>query len=152
VDFPGQCLHRPPTPGARSCASRIARTTRSSSPGPTAGEQHLERRNGGRPESIESSALHLDILRDLKRINSHLSSVAYPILDSKGELRPSRLKAASVSARRSRRSRARATPSIRRAPAPGSGEIRPVASSPYFRGSPRANIRGGAWPPAVLVG
>ena len=58
-----------------------------------ASERHLERLKSGRPESIESSALHLDILRDLKRINSHLSSVAYPILDSKGELRQSRLKA-----------------------------------------------------------
>ncbi len=58
-----------------------------------ASERHLERLKSGRPESIESSALHLDIQRDLKRINSHLSSVAYPILDSKGELRPSRLKA-----------------------------------------------------------
>ena len=58
-----------------------------------ASERHLERLKSGRPESIESSALHLDILRDLKRINSHLSSVAYPIVDSKGELRQSRLRA-----------------------------------------------------------
>ena len=36
--------------------------------------------------------MHLDILRDLKRINSHLTSVAYPILDAEGELRKSRLK------------------------------------------------------------
>jgi phosphate:Na+ symporter len=54
-------------------------------------ELHLERLSGGQVESIESSALHLDILRDLKRINSHLTSVAYPILDAEGELRPSRL-------------------------------------------------------------
>jgi phosphate:Na+ symporter len=31
------------------------------------------------------------VLRDLKRINSHLTSVAYPILDTAGELRQSRL-------------------------------------------------------------
>ncbi len=55
-------------------------------------ERHLERLSSGRVESIESSALHLDILRDLKRINSHLTSVAYPILETEGELRPSRLK------------------------------------------------------------
>lgn len=55
-------------------------------------EQHLGRLRSGRIESIETSALHLDILRDLKRINSHLTSVAYPILDQHGELRPSRLK------------------------------------------------------------
>lgn len=33
------------------------------------------------------SALQLDILRDLKRINYHLTSVAYPILESAGQLR-----------------------------------------------------------------
>ena len=56
-------------------------------------EQHLDRLRSGMVESIETSALHLDILRDLKRINSHLTSVAYPILDAEGELRRSRLKA-----------------------------------------------------------
>ena len=56
------------------------------------GERHIERLRSGRIESIESSALHLDILRDLKRINSHLTSVAYPVLDAHGELRQSRLK------------------------------------------------------------
>lgn len=55
-------------------------------------QQHLARLRSGRIESIETSALHLDILRDLKRINSHLTSVAYPILDASGELRHSRLK------------------------------------------------------------
>jgi phosphate:Na+ symporter len=56
-------------------------------------EHHFERLRMGRIESIDSSALHLDILRDLKRINSHLTSVAYPIVDAEGELRRSRLKA-----------------------------------------------------------
>ncbi len=55
-------------------------------------QQHFARLRSGRIESIETSALHLDILRDLKRINSHLTSVAYPILDALGELRHSRLK------------------------------------------------------------
>lgn len=55
-------------------------------------ESHLDRLKSGRPESIETSALHLDILRDLKRINSHLTSVAYPLLDATGELRGSRLR------------------------------------------------------------
>ena len=36
--------------------------------------------------------MHLDILRDLKRINAHLASVAYPILETKGELDESRLR------------------------------------------------------------
>ena len=33
------------------------------------------------------SAMQLDVLRDLKRINSHLASVAYPILEKAGQLR-----------------------------------------------------------------
>jgi phosphate:Na+ symporter len=33
------------------------------------------------------SAMQLDVLRDLKRINSHLASVAYPILETAGQLR-----------------------------------------------------------------
>ena len=57
-----------------------------------AGEKHLDRLRGGRIESIETSALHLDILRDFKRINSHLTSLAYPVLDAEGELRESRLR------------------------------------------------------------
>ena len=55
-------------------------------------ERHLARLRSGQIQSIETSALHLDMLRDFKRINSHLTSVAYPILDAKGELRRSRLK------------------------------------------------------------
>jgi phosphate:Na+ symporter len=50
-----------------------------------AGERHFERLREGRPESIETSSLHLDILRDLKRIHSHLCSVAYPVLQAAGE-------------------------------------------------------------------
>jgi phosphate:Na+ symporter len=51
-----------------------------------AGERHFERLREGRPESIETSSLHLDILRDLKRIHSHICSVAYPVLETAGEL------------------------------------------------------------------
>lgn len=54
-------------------------------------ERHFARVAEGRVESIDTSALHLDILRDLKRINSHLTSVAYPILERHGELTESRL-------------------------------------------------------------
>jgi phosphate:Na+ symporter len=57
-----------------------------------AAENHLSRLREGRSESIESSSLHLDILRDLKRIHSHICSVAYPVLERAGELQPSRLK------------------------------------------------------------
>lgn len=56
-----------------------------------AADKHLDRLRSNRPESVETSSLHLDVLRDLKRINSHLVSVAYPILEQTGELRASRL-------------------------------------------------------------
>jgi len=55
-------------------------------------EHHYGRIGEGRPESIDTSSLHLDVLRDLKRINGHLTSVAYPILERAGELAESRLK------------------------------------------------------------
>ncbi len=58
----------------------------------SAAENHFNRLRAGRIESMESSALHLDIIRDFKRINSHITSVAYPILEQAGELRSSRLK------------------------------------------------------------
>ena len=51
-----------------------------------AGERHFERLREGRPESVETSSLHLDVLRDLRRIHSHLCSVAYPVLEAAGEL------------------------------------------------------------------
>ncbi len=55
-------------------------------------ERHLARLRDGRLESLQTSSLHLDMLRDLKRINAHLVSVAYPILDESGLLVESRLR------------------------------------------------------------
>src|SRR6201746_2660568 len=49
-------------------------------------ERHLDRLREGRPESLETTSLHLDVLRDLRRIHSHICSVAYPVLDAAGEL------------------------------------------------------------------
>jgi hypothetical protein len=57
-----------------------------------AAERHLLRLRDGRAESLESSSLHLDILRDLKRIHSHICSVACPVLERAGALQPSRLR------------------------------------------------------------
>ncbi|HEX7199955.1 MAG TPA: Na/Pi cotransporter family protein [Dongiaceae bacterium] len=57
----------------------------------SAAESHLARLRAGRPETLETSSLHLDVLRDLKRIHSHICSVAYPVLEATGELQPSRL-------------------------------------------------------------
>ncbi|CAN7512345.1 Na/Pi cotransporter family protein [Pararhizobium sp. LjRoot255] len=55
-------------------------------------ERHLERLRDGRADSLQTSSLHLDILRDLKRINAHIVSVAHPILDEGGLLTESRLR------------------------------------------------------------
>ena len=59
-----------------------------------AADSHFARLREGRPESIETSSIHMDVIRDLKRINGHLASVAYPILEAAGELADTRLKAA----------------------------------------------------------
>lgn len=63
-----------------------------------AADRHFARLRQGRAESIETSSIHLDVIRDLKRINSHLTSVAYPILEATGELRESRLRGAAPAA------------------------------------------------------
>jgi phosphate:Na+ symporter len=55
-------------------------------------ETHFARIRAGRVESVETSALHLDVLRDLKRINAHIAAGAYPVLERLGELLPSRLR------------------------------------------------------------
>ena len=52
----------------------------------------------GRLESIETSSLHQDVIRDLRRINNHLTSVAYPILEAAGELNETRLRHATATA------------------------------------------------------
>ena len=45
------------------------------------------------PDTTETSALHLDALRDLKSVNNHIvAAAAYPVLESKGELLPTRLR------------------------------------------------------------
>ena len=51
-----------------------------------AADRHFERLREGRPESLETTSLHLDVLSDLKRIHSHICSVAYPVLQAAGEL------------------------------------------------------------------
>jgi len=54
-------------------------------------ERHFTRVSGGAADTLGSSSVHLDVLRDLKRINSHLTSVVYPILEKTGQLAESRL-------------------------------------------------------------
>ncbi len=56
-------------------------------------EAHFERLRAGRIDTAETSTLHLDALRDLKSVNSHLvAAAAYPVLESKGKLLPTRLR------------------------------------------------------------
>ncbi len=62
----------------------------------SASENHIARLKEGRIESIETSSLHLDILRDLKRIHSHICATAYPVLEAAGELNKTRLKSPSA--------------------------------------------------------
>jgi len=47
---------------------------------------HYARIGKGQAESISTSSLHIDFIRDLKRINSHLTSIAYPVLKTSGEV------------------------------------------------------------------
>ncbi|MDI7863183.1 Na/Pi cotransporter family protein [Rhizobiaceae bacterium n13] len=54
-------------------------------------EKHLQRLRDGNIASYDSSSIHIDTMRDLKEINSLVVSIAYPVLESAGLLRQSRL-------------------------------------------------------------
>jgi phosphate:Na+ symporter len=56
-------------------------------------DSHLGRLAGNTVDSIETSSLHLDLIADLRRINSNICSIAYPILEQAGVLARTRLKA-----------------------------------------------------------
>ena len=53
---------------------------------------HIARLQDNTAQSIETSALHIDLISDLKRINSHICSIAYPILESAGALTQTRIR------------------------------------------------------------
>ena len=55
-------------------------------------DTHLDRLAGQSLQSIETSSLHLDIISDMRRINSFFCSTAYAILEQAGKLRKSRLR------------------------------------------------------------
>jgi phosphate:Na+ symporter len=44
------------------------------------GRRHLARLETRGPAGLEASTLHLTMLRDLRRVNSHLSAIAYDVL------------------------------------------------------------------------
>lgn len=52
---------------------------------------HLKRLRQGMAESIETSAIHLELLRALKMLNTSFAMIAYPLLEKHGELLESRL-------------------------------------------------------------
>ncbi|MDA8048659.1 MAG: Na/Pi cotransporter family protein [Rhodospirillales bacterium] len=54
---------------------------------------HFQRLRERRIESMETSALHLDLVRHLKEVNAHLvAAAAYPVLEGQGELLTSRVR------------------------------------------------------------
>jgi phosphate:Na+ symporter len=55
-------------------------------------DSHLSRLADNTLPSIETSSLHLDLISELKRINSLICSIAYPILEEAGVLAHTRLK------------------------------------------------------------
>jgi phosphate:Na+ symporter len=53
---------------------------------------HFSLMRDGITAASQSSALHLDLIRDMKQVNSHIvAAAAYPVLDRMGELLPTRL-------------------------------------------------------------
>ena len=93
-------------------------------------ERHYGRVGAGQPLSIETSSYHLDVLRDLKRINGHLTSVAYPILERAGELAESRLRMGA------------APPDRETAAASATRPAEPKASGPAVEGSDLSGTKG----------
>ncbi len=54
-------------------------------------DRHLTRLRNGAPETLDTSDMHLEVVRALKEINSLIVKVAYPILTERGHLLDSRL-------------------------------------------------------------
>ncbi|MCR4287366.1 MAG: Na/Pi cotransporter family protein, partial [Deltaproteobacteria bacterium] len=44
-------------------------------------QAHIERLRMGLKESLDTSSIHLDVLTNLKRVNSYITNSAYPILE-----------------------------------------------------------------------
>jgi phosphate:Na+ symporter len=56
-------------------------------------DAHFQRLRAGQVDTVETSTMHLDALRDLKSVNASLvAAAAYPILEKTGELLPTRLR------------------------------------------------------------
>ncbi|QQS13820.1 MAG: Na/Pi cotransporter family protein [Rhodospirillales bacterium] len=55
-------------------------------------DNHLQRLSNQVPETLDSSSIHLDVLRELRHIHSLITSTAHPILEKAGELCGTRLR------------------------------------------------------------
>jgi phosphate:Na+ symporter len=53
---------------------------------------HFRRKTPDKGKALRRSALFVDLIRDLNRLNSHVVSAGYPVVDDAGLLRPSRLR------------------------------------------------------------
>lgn len=60
--------------------------------------KHFKRLKSGVPETMSTSALHTDIIRDYRRINSYITTVAYSILDNAELYKAERKEAPAVTA------------------------------------------------------
>ncbi|MCC7304807.1 MAG: Na/Pi cotransporter family protein [Alphaproteobacteria bacterium] len=58
--------------------------------------EHFKRLRAGLAQSIATSSMHLDIIRDLRRINSHITSVAYAIAEHQEKHKKKRKKKAAT--------------------------------------------------------
>lgn len=58
--------------------------------------KHLDRLAGQTLRSVETSALHLDLISNMKRLNSLFCATAYPVLDAAGALHETRLRKRSL--------------------------------------------------------
>ena len=75
------------------CAASCSKRRRASATSNTSTRRTISRACRTTPlQSIETSSLHLDLISELKRINSHLCGVAYPILESAGALTDTRIR------------------------------------------------------------
>lgn len=54
--------------------------------------KHLDRLRSRKPETVATTSFHIDIMRDLKRINSLFASCGYPLLETAGRLKESRVR------------------------------------------------------------
>ena len=62
-------------------------------------DAHFRKGAGNKKEALRRSALFIDMIRDLHRINSHIVSAGYPIVDDAGFLRETRLRKTNIEKR-----------------------------------------------------